>query len=359
MWPWKGRAARAQSGGGADATEIALRALDREARGAVVEPAALALAETCIGLWERALASATVTPASMALEPVTPIVLALAGRMLATRGNAVFAIDTAMGRPVLHPAALWDPRGGYRPETRRYYLTLAGPQDTFTRNLHGDAVLHFKTGAVDVEWWRGRAPLHRSSATAALAARLERQMQDEAKIPVGRIVPLAGTVPPKPDGTDALSGSIAAIKKGGVAVVTTGQGAGLEQSPASRYQPQRMGAHPAETVTALRTEVGREIVTAFGIPPALVVEGADGTAQRESWRRFWLGTVAPLARMVEYELRLKLDQNAVLTLDALAAADEDGRSRALARRAQAAKTLKDMGLGRDEALRLAGLRDAP
>ena len=105
-----------------------------------------------------------------------------------------------------------------------------------------------------------------------------------------------------------------------------------------------MGAHPAETLTALRTEVGQEIVAAFGVPPALIVEGADGTAQRESWRRFWTGTVAPLGALIQAELRRKLDPAAMVSFEALRASDEDGRSRALARRAQAAKTLKDMGL---------------
>ena len=353
--PQPARAAVA-GGAGDDATRIVLEARDREARGAVVEPSTLALSEACIGLWERALASATVEPAdSMALAGVTPAVLGLTGRMLATRGNAVFAIEVMGGDVALHSAATWDPRGGHRQTTRWYYLTMSGPQHTVTHTVHGDGVLHFKVGATEAEWWRGRGPLYRSSATAALAARLERQMGDEAKIPVGRIVPLAGTVPPNPDGTDALSGSIAAIKKGGVAVVTTGQGAGLEQNPASRYQPQRMGAHPAETLTALRTEVGQEIVAAFGVPPALIVEGADGTAQRESWRRFWTGTVAPLGALIQAELRRKLDPAAMVSFEALRASDEDGRSRALARRAQAAKTLKDMGLGRDEALRRAGL----
>ena len=79
--PQPARAAVA-GGRGDDATRIVLEARDREARGAVVEPSTLALSEACIGLWERALASATVEPAdSMALAGVTPAVLGLTGRM--------------------------------------------------------------------------------------------------------------------------------------------------------------------------------------------------------------------------------------------------------------------------------------
>ena len=353
MWPFRNRGVRAQTGG-ADATEIALAARLLEARGAVIQPSALALAEACIGLWERALASATVEPASMALAPITPAALGLVGRMLATRGNAVFAIEVAGSGVMLHPAATWDPRGGHRPESRTYYLTLSGPQHVVTRTVHGDAVLHFRVGAMEAEWWHGRGPLYRSDATATLAARIEKQMQDETRIPVGRILPMSsgGTA------LDTFGDIVAKVKEGGLNAVPVGHGSGFEQLPASRWQPQTTGAGPAETVEALRTHVGQEIVAAFGVPPALIAEGADGTAQRESWRRFWLGTVAPIGRMIEAELRAKLDMDAMVSFGALAAADEDGRSRAIARRATAFKTFVDAGLGRDRALHLAGLGDA-
>ena len=78
-------------------------------------------------------------------------------------------------------------------------------------------------------------------------------------------------------------------------------------------------------------------------------------ASGEAWRRYWVGTVAPLTRMIEAECRDKLDPGATITLEALRASDEDGRSRAVARRASAFKTLVDTGMDRDEARRLAGL----
>ena len=34
---------------------------------------------------------------------------------------------------------------------------------------------------------------------------------------------------------------------------------------------------------------------------------ADGTGQREAWRRFLHGSVSPVARIVQGELRAKLD----------------------------------------------------
>ena len=349
---------RAQSAGAGfdDATRILIEAADREVRGLAVEPAQLAVAEACIGLWERCIASATVEPDSMELAGVTPGVLALAGRALATGGNALFQIEVAGSMVTLTPASSWDPRGGYRTESRRYYLTMSGPQSTVTRDLPGDAVLHFKIGSRDAEWWRGRSPLYRSRATSQLAARIERAMDYEARIPVGRIVPLAipGATQTDRDGEDPVMGS---IKRGGVTGVPYGQGSpiGGEQVPAQRFAPQKMGPDPSETAAGLRTRLGQEIAGAFGVPPALLDDGADGTAQRESWRRFWLGTIAPIGRVIEAELRRKLDPAAMVSFDALAAADEDGRSRAIARRAQAAKVFKDMGLSTDRALRTAGV----
>ena len=351
VWPFGRREPKAQTGGGTSATELALAALDREAAGRTVDAHALALAESCVGLWERAMASAQVGPDGMALAPVSPAVMALVGRSLATRGNALFVIDVGMsGQVTLHPVSSWDPRGGYRPESRRYYCTLSAPQGTVTRNLPSAAVLHFRVGASDVEWWRGRAPLYRASATAAVAARLEKQILDETKIPVGRIVPLALPAP-----TDETADLTDRIRKGGLTVIPTGHGPAGEQMPSQRYAPQKMGAHPAEPLPRLRSDVGHEICTAFGVPPALVTEGSDGTAQRESWRRFWLGTIAPLGRLIRAELAAKLDSAATVDFEALAAADEDGRSRAISRRASAFKTFADAGIPRAEALRLAGI----
>ena len=358
MWPFDRFRPRAQAGGSLSATELALETLQREARGVgATDSEGLALSQACIGLWERAIASASIVGGGMALAAVSPAVLALAGRMLATRGNAVFLIEADPGSGIsLHPVASWDPRGGYRPESRRYYCTLSGPQGTVTRNVHGAAVLHFKTGASEAEWWRGRGPLYRARATAALAARVEKQMTDETRIPVARLIPIGAGVPIDTATDNPASPTIEAIKKGGIALIQgPAAGAGFEQTPASRFQPQRQGAHPAETMPTLRSDVGQEICAAFGVPPALVAEGSDGTAQRESWRRFWLGTVAPLGRMIEAELRLKLDPLATVAFEALAAADEDGRSRAIARRATAFKTFRDSNMSEDRALRLAGL----
>ena len=65
--------------------------------------------------------------------------------------------------------------------------------------------------------------------------------------------------------------------------------------------------------------------------------------------------MAPLARMIQTELRTKLDPAAMVFIHELRAADEDGRSRAVMRRAQAYKVLREAGIEDGEARLLAGL----
>lgn len=120
-------------------------------------------------------------------------------------------------------------------------------------------------------------------------------------------------------------------------------------------EPIRIGPAPEQVLEALRTDAGRDILSAYGVPPALFEARGDGSGQREAWRRFWLGTVAPLAKMIEAECREKLDPAASITLDALRAADVDANSRAVSRRAMAYKTLTEAGMDADEARRLADL----
>ena len=52
------------------------------------------------------------------------------------------------------------------------------------------------------------------------------------------------------------------------------------------------------------------VLDACGVPRALA-ESADGTAAREGWRRFVMGSVEPLLKIVAQELSDKLDTPAL------------------------------------------------
>ena len=332
----------------ADATVELLNTFEREALGVSVSPEDLATVEACAGLWERSIASAAVEPMGAALEAVSPQVLALAGRGLALFGQAVFLIDVdPMQGLTLSPASSWDVSGS--PLEWIYRVDLIGPSGSRTVTRPGASVLHFRIGADSRAPWRGRPPLRRSQATANLAAAIEAQLTAESKLPTGRIVPLSGT-------GEQVKKVGSMIARGGITVTGLGQAApGQEQVPSSRYQPQKLGPDPADAFGQLRRHVAEDIASAFGVPPSLFNPSGDGAGQREGWRRFWAGTVAPIGSLLEAEIRAKLAPEARVSFPALRASDEDGRSRSVARRANAFKTFLEAGLDREAALRLAGL----
>ena len=61
----------------------------------------------------------------------------------------------------------------------------------------------------------------------------------------------------------------------------------------------------------------RPSLSACGTPPSLFLD-SDGTSQREALRRWHLGTVLPLARLVEHELTAKLETPVELKFDSYA-----------------------------------------
>ena len=68
-----------------------------------------------------------------------------------------------------------------------------------------------------------------------------------------------------------------------------------------------------------------EVLAACGVPPELV-SGGDGTSLREAYRRLLHATIAPLGRIVERELRDKVNPGISLSFDSLFAADIQGRA---------------------------------
>ena len=353
MWPFERRAGRyppASSGepsGSTSQTDEVIDALLARAAGSSKDPEALAVAEAAVSLWERSLASATVEPRGGRLAGLTPGMMALVGRTLAVRGNLVCRITVEGAAVRLWPAADFDVTGDADPDSWVYRLNLPGPSATHTVLVPAAGVVHFRTGAGASTPWRGVAPLARAQSTAALAGAVEYALTREMGIPPGRLA-LA-------HGSGKVADILRWLKQGGFAVAGDAANRGIQQEPAQRHRPVTYGPEPAETVEAIRTDTGRDVLSAFGIPPALFEPRGDGGGQREAWRRYWVGTVAPLTRMIEAECRDKLDPGATITLEALRASDEDGRSRATMRRAQAFKVLREAGIEDGEARRVAGL----
>ena len=88
----------------------------------------------------------------------------------------------------------------------------------------------------------------------------------------------------------------------------------------SDYKPQRIGANPPQAVASLRSDASEAVLSACGVPVSLVTD-ADGTSQREAWRRFIMGSVEPLLGMVVVELEAKLETRVTFDLSKLWAHD--------------------------------------
>ena len=117
--------------------------------------------------------------------------------------------------------------------------------------------------------------------------------------------------------------------------------------PTGDWMRRRVGPEPPEALVALQELATREILSACGISPGLF-DSRAGAASREAFRQLLHAVITPLARIVETELRLKLDPSITLSFDRYGAADIAGRARAFG-------SLVKGGMDVDKAAGLSGL----
>ena len=152
----------------------------------------------------------------------------------------------------------------------------------------------------------------------------ETSARDEMSTKVTRLLP----VPKTPKQVKALADELV---KGGF-IVTDSASAGTAHiagaEPSARWAAQLIHPDPTQGHVSIRSEAAQDVLSACGIPPALVNPQSDGTSQRESFRRWLHSSVQPLAWLAQDELRLKLDApELTLSFDRLFAADLSGRAR--------------------------------
>ena len=112
-----------------------------------------------------------------------------------------------------------------------------------------------------------------------------------------------------------------------VETTQAGFGEGRALAPQSDWVAKRFGANPPATLPTLRADAAMSVLEACGVPPSLATD-ADGTSQRESWRRFIMGSVEPLLAIVRQELQEKLEAEIHFDLSNLWAHDLQGRASA-------------------------------
>ena len=199
--------------------------------------------------------------------------------------------------------------------------------------------------------WYGISPLGWARSTGTLAANLETRLGEEAGGPVGHVIPVPQD---GGDGTDddplaQFKIDLAAARGRTILAETTAAawGDGKAAAPQADYRPQRFGAMVPDSSVSLRTAAGEAVLSACAVPVSLVTD-ADGTSQREAWRRFVMGSVEPLLGIVGEEIERKLEVRVSFDLSALWAHDLSGR-------ASSFKSMVTAGMEIDRAASLSGL----
>ena len=164
--------------------------------------------------------------------------------------------------------------------------------------------------------------------------------------------PLIPTIPTSRSAVRLVARRHTRARRGELLLVesmATAWGEGPGAAPHGDWRQHRFGADPPAVLEMLRTSVGRDVLTACGVPPALF-SSTDGTAAREGWRRFVLASCAGLAAIIADELAAKLSpvsikfdafvrQGSRRTIASVRAAGESGRH-VVARGARGVRPLK-------------------
>ena len=292
----------------------------------------VAALEVASGQLSRAFASAGVGGAGAAM--FTPDVLAQIGRALVENGEAVWY---RIGRRLA--------RGDQYDISGDSYVFSPLSGSGSERRVPASRVLHVRWN-VEVSTGRGLSPLGAARTLRELMQKLESSIEEEAGAAVGYLLPVpadgdAGNI-------DQLKADLAALK-GRIAVVETTRGGWTGDpsgAPARDFALSRMGANFPTGNVQLYTAAHNTVLAACGYPVQLATD-SDGTAQREAWRRYLHGTVAPLGRLLANAAAMA---GAVITLDFddLFASDISGRARAF-------QSLVNGGMDAGEAAALSGL----
>ena len=347
-WPWQRRETR-ESGG--DFSDAVVRLLESQAAGTAADASSTAAVEAASGALSRAFAAAEVVGEDWAQDAVSPTVLAQIGRDLIRNGDSMHVIRMGhAGTVTLIPASSWHWEGSHDPDSWTVRATAYGPSTSTTWNLPASAVVFVRWGGTPGQPYVGTGPLSWAHTTARLGSEVERSIADEAAGPLAQLlaVPQDGGDDGDDDPLKMLRADISAARGKAMLVETTasGWGDGKTAAPQQDWKQSRLGPSPPEIMAMLRRDAFAHVLAACGTPPSLFTD-ADGTSQREGIRRWHLGTVLPLARMVEHELSAKLETEVRLKFDAYPID--------LAGRAQAFQKLVAGGVAVTEALATAGL----
>ena len=281
--------------------------------------------ETASGMWARALSAATVTGDRGAL---TRRVRHMIGRGLIRSGESVFVIDVDGAGVQLVPVAAFEVMEGWR-----YRVEVQVPPGGSTsRTYSRDAVLHATWNVDPLQPWIGVGPMASAAYGAKLASNVEAKLAEETGAPSALLVPV-----PADGGDESLASLRADIRNAkGSAVLVESTVAGWDEAKGSKgtlfdWRAERLGPMIPEHLRGLYGDTCAAVLEACGIPAALGTADADGTSQRESYRRWIMASVEPVAELVAEEASEKLDGQVAFDFRNVWAHDLAGRAAAFAK----------------------------
>ena len=144
-------------------------------------------------------------------------------------------------------------------------------------------------------------------------------MADEAAGPIANFIPHPsdGGDGSRDDPNAALKADISKARGAALLVETTAAGGDLGKmgAPQKDWVSERLGPDFPVSMGTMQKQAFNGVLAACGCPPGMFEGGADGTSQREALRRWHLNTVMPLAKMLSYELTMKLETEVRLKFD--------------------------------------------
>lgn len=298
-----------------------------------------ATVQSCVTLWEGAMALADVTGADV-LDRHS---MALCGRSLALRGEALFLI-----RDRLVPCADWDlsTRDGAPRAYRVSVSDVSGPRG---ETVLAQEVLHFRIGADTVTPWAGSAPLRRASLSASLLNEVETALRD-----VYRDSPMGSKIAHVPEGSaddmETMRRTFRGKRGSTLIIEGTAQAVAAGQHPNLGKSPDDLTPDLSRAMTDATLQAARgAILSAYGVLPAMFTTQAQGPLVREAQRHLAGWVLQPIAELMAEEARAKLGGQVSIDVGRpLQAFDAGGRARALSSLIEAMGRAKELGLSPEE-----------
>ena len=357
-WPWGkpetrlGETGREKRSSGGDFTDAVVRLIEAQAAGTAVNVSSTAAIEAMSGLLSRNFAAAQAVGVDWLPEAVSPVFLGQVGRDLIRGGASMHIIDVVGGVVSLLPVSSWHFQGDSHPDTWMVRATTYGPSSSTTTYIPYNGVVFIRWGSTPGLPYVGTGPTSWANTTARLNSATEKSLADEsANSPLAHLITIPQDGGDDDDANDPLAKIKADIRtaQGKALFVETVAGAwgeGRAAAPQRDWQPSRLGPMPPDSMVNVMKESYAEVLAACGGSPALF-DDSDGTAKREALRQFHMGTVRPLAHVLEVELTAKLETAVTLKFDAYALD--------MAGRASSFKNLVAGGMEIEKALAISGL----